>query len=63
MAGHSRSFTLQDPNQNGVGAPCKETGIDEETGNPLYSGIAGTYTRTAGSLSYYEVNYNISEDV
>merc|ERR1711976_516374 len=49
MATYGRSFTLTDPNDNGVGAPCRKSW----TG--LCSGTAGQYTREGGFLSYYEI--------
>ena len=43
MALYGRTFTLADPNNHRLGAPC--------TG----PGKAGTYTRSAGFLAYFEI--------
>ncbi len=55
MPVYGRSFTLVNENQNELDALCKITGWNSETDGPLYSGIAGRYTREPGYLSYYEV--------
>ncbi|XP_070186220.1 chitotriosidase-1-like isoform X2 [Littorina saxatilis] len=43
MGLYGRSFTLASPDNNGVGAPAPK------------GGVAGTYTRESGFLSYYEI--------
>lgn len=47
---YGRSWTLADPNANGVGAPA--------TG----AGNAGQYSQQAGSLTYYEICQKISNE-
>ena len=49
MAAYGRSFKLADPNNHGYRAP----GSASWTG--MTSGTAGTYTREAGYLAYYEI--------
>ena len=46
MPSYGRSFTLADPNNNGLGAPATGAGIN------------GSYTREHGFLAYYEVSFN-----
>ena len=43
MALYGRTFTLADPNNHRLGAPCNGPGK------------AGTYTRSAGFLAYFEI--------
>lgn len=43
MATYGRSFKLQDPNNNGLGAPANG------------KATPGNYTRESGFLSYYEI--------
>ncbi len=57
MPGYGRTFTLLDSQQNDLDAPCKVNGYDSESGNPLYAGNAGPFTRASGFLSYYEVRH------
>ncbi len=52
---YGRTFTLINVNRNDLHSPCNVTGLNPETNLPLYSGLAGTYTREPGYLSYYEV--------
>ncbi|KAJ8307499.1 hypothetical protein KUTeg_015583 [Tegillarca granosa] len=47
IATYGRTFTLSNANNNGLGAPAKGPGQ------------AGSYTRSAGFLSYYEICTNI----
>jgi len=49
LATYGRSFTLEDPNQTGVGAPAKG------------AGDKGEYTGVEGFLSYYEVCTRIGQ--
>ena len=42
-----RSYTLANPNENGLGAPIQQN---------LGGGNPGPYTRVAGFIAYYEVN-------
>ncbi|XP_012940863.1 chitotriosidase-1 [Aplysia californica] len=50
LATYGRSFTLRDESDSGRGAPAAG------------AGVAGTYTREAGFLSYYEVCEMIAAD-
>ena len=50
IATYGRCFTLTNSAQNGLGAPVKG------------ACMAGTYTREAGFLSYYEVCFSMCKD-
>lgn len=45
---YGKSFTLQDPSNHGLNAPAS-------------AGTAGPYTRTAGTLAYYEICESINQ--